>query len=115
VVLLHTGWINLLDHDRARYGAAEPGITPEAAKYLAKLDIVAVGSDTWGLEVVPFRDPSKPWEGHQTLLAKHGVYILETMDTRELAKDEAYEFMFVLGQPKLTGAVQIFINPIAIR
>jgi hypothetical protein len=37
------------------------------------------------------------------------------MDTRELAADRAYEFMFVLGQPKFTGAVQTVINPVAIR
>ena len=33
----------------------------------------------------------------------------------ELAKDQAYEFMFVLGQPRFRGGVQRMINPIAIR
>ena len=48
-------------------------------------------------------------------MAKYGVYILEVINTAELARDEAYEFLFVLGQPKVTGAVQMIINPIAIR
>ena len=52
---------------------------------------------------------------HQELLAKNGIYILENMDTRELAKDKAYEFMFVLGAARMTGAVQMIINPVAIR
>ena len=52
---------------------------------------------------------------HQILLAKNGTYILENIDTRELAKDKAYEFMFVLGAARFTGAVQTIINPIAIR
>jgi hypothetical protein len=37
------------------------------------------------------------------------------MNTAELAKDKGYEFMFVLGVPKITGAVQGIINPVAIR
>ncbi len=37
------------------------------------------------------------------------------MDTREMVKDEAWEFMFVLGISRLRGAVQMIINPTAIR
>ena len=33
----------------------------------------------------------------------------------DLARDQAKEFLFVLGQPLLKGAVQAIINPIAIR
>ena len=28
------------------------------------------------------------------------------MDTAELARDKAYEFLFVLGQPRFKGGVQ---------
>jgi hypothetical protein len=44
-----------------------------------------------------------------------GTYILENMNTDQLAADKGYEFLFVLGVPKITGAVQGIINPIAIR
>jgi hypothetical protein len=37
------------------------------------------------------------------------------METRELVADQAWEFMFVLGPARLKGAVQMLINPIAIR
>jgi hypothetical protein len=37
------------------------------------------------------------------------------MNTGPLAADKAYEFLFVLGVPRITGAVQGIINPIAIR
>jgi len=76
---------------------------------------VAVGADTWGVEAVPFANPRRIWEGHQTLLAKNGIYILEVMDTRELASDRLTELLFVLGQPLLKCAVQANINPVAIR
>jgi kynurenine formamidase len=114
VIVLHTGWLSMLDEDPARYGAGEPGIDAQAAEYLASLNPVAVGADSWGVEAVPFAG-DRVWEGHQVLLAKNGIYILETLDTRELIADGVNEFMFVLGQPLYRGAVQAIINPIAIR
>jgi kynurenine formamidase len=114
VIVLHTGWLDMLTEDPARYGAGEPGIDAGAAEYLATLNPVAVGADTWGVEAVPFA-ADRVWEGHQVLLAKNGIYILETLDTRELIADGVNEFLFVLGQPLYTGAVQAIINPVAIR
>ena len=55
------------------------------------------------------------FEVHQILLPHSGTYILENIDTRELAAEKAYEFLFVLGQSQYRGAVQGMINPIAIR
>ncbi len=118
VVLFHSGWLNLLDGenpDHARYGGTEPGLGKTGAEYLVEQDIVAVGADTWGLEAVPFEEGVGVFEIHQILIPKAGIFILETMDTRELAKDEAWEFMFVLGVTRMRGAVQMMINPTAIR
>ena len=115
VVLIGTGWLNLLGKDDARFGKAEPGIGVEAAAYLASLDVMAVGADQWALEVLPGEQKNILFPVHQELLTKNGIYILENIDTRELAKDKAYEFMFVLGAARMTGAVQMIINPVAIR
>ncbi len=115
VVLFNTGWLNLLDQDPVRFGKANPGIGHDGSKYLASLDVMAVGADTWALEAIPCEDPKIIFPVHQELLTRHGIYILENMDTRELAKDKAYEFMFVLGAARMTGAVQMIINPVAIR
>ncbi|MDX1490794.1 MAG: cyclase family protein [Pseudohongiellaceae bacterium] len=115
VVLFYTGWMQLLGVDNERYISVEPGPGVEGAQYLADLGVVAIGSDTPALEVIPFESPQKNFAVHQTLLAKNGVYILESMNTAELAADGVKEFLFVLGQPKFKGAVQTVINPIAIR
>lgn len=115
VVLFHTGWMQLLGVDDERFISGQPGVGVEGAEYLAELGVVAIGADTPALEVIPFEDPQRAFAVHQTLLAKQGVYILESMNTAELAADGAREFMFVLGQPKFKGAVQVVINPIAIR
>ena len=115
VVLFHTGWLAVADTDPARFMAGEPGLNQEGARYLAELGVVAVGADTWGLDAMPGEQPDEMFPAHQELLARHGVYILENMDTRELAADGATEFLFVLGQPRFVGAVQAIINPVAIR
>ncbi|WP_420566614.1 cyclase family protein [Thalassovita sp.] len=118
VVLLHTGWLSLLTGDSAdpaKYGGGEPGIDPAAAKYLAELGAVAVGADTWGVEAVPFAPGAGVFEAHQVLLKDHGVYILENMVTEELVADGVSEFLFTLGVTRLRGAVQMMINPVAIR
>lgn len=115
VVLFHTGWLNVAETDKARFMAGEPGLGLEGARYLAGLGVVAVGSDTWALEVLPGEDPEQMFPVHPELLAKNGVYILETMDTRALAADGVSEFLFVLGQPRFVGSVQAVINPVAIR
>ena len=47
-------------------------------------------------------------------IKENGIYILETMNTGKLAENQVSEFMFVLGQPKIKGAVQMIINPIAL-
>ena len=118
VVLFHSGWLDLLkegSRDAERYGSVEPGLGLTGAEYLAEIGVVAIGADTWGMEAVPFEDGVGIFEVHQFLLAKNGIYILENMVTEELAADGVTEFMFVLGQAKVRGAVQMIINPVAIR
>ena len=115
VVLFNTGWQSLAGVDNEAFMAGEPGLGLGGAKYLASLDVVAVGADTWGLEAVPGEDETLMFPVHPELLAKNGIYILENMNVGELAKDEVWEFLFVLGQPRFEGAVQAVINPVAIR
>ena len=115
VVLFFTGWLALVGKDDKRYISGEPGLGKEGAEYLATKQVVAVGADTWGLEVVPFEKGLGVFEVHQVLLPKNGIYILENIDTAELVKDKAWEFMFVLGASRMTGGVQAIINPVAIR
>ncbi len=119
VVIFHTGWLSLIDKDPKRFGSVEPGLGREGARYLVSKGVVAVGADNWAVEVIPFEKDGDKDGGifgvHQILIPMSGTYILENINTAELAKDKAYEFMFVLGQNKYQGAVQSMINPVAIR
>ena len=115
VVLLHTGWGTLANEDPVEFMTGEPGLGMDGAEYLASLNVTAVGADVWGLEVLPGETEGVLYPVHQLFLTKKGIYILENMNTAELAADGVTEFMFVLGQPKFVGAVQVVINPVAIR
>lgn len=115
VVLFHTGWLKLVGIDDKRYNAGEPGLGKDGAEYLASKEVVAVGADSWGVEAVPFPEDTGVFEVHQILIPKNGIYILENLDTTEMVLDRAWEFMFVLGVPRITGGVQGIVNPVAIR
>ena len=114
VVLLHTGYTDAtLKENPSLWAGSIPGITNEASVFLAGLKPMAVGADTWGLGAVPPRAGDKIFYDHVVLLKQHGIYILETMNTGRLADESVHEFMFVLGQARLKGAVQMIINPVA--
>jgi len=114
VVLFHTGWTDAkLSSAPQEWVSTIPGITNEAARFVASLKPLAVGADTWGLGAVPPKPGDKVFYDHAILLKENGIYILETMNTGRLAAEGVSEFMFVLGQARLKGAVQMVINPVA--
>ena len=112
VVIFYTGWTKLIGKDDKRYGSVEPGLGVEGARYLASLNVAAVGADTWGLEVIPFEVASNVFHVHQILLTENGMHILENVNAEEAVKDKVYEGLFTLGPSRITGAVQAIINPI---
>jgi kynurenine formamidase len=115
VVLIHTGWGSLWMRDNARFTANEPGIGVAAGQFLADQQVVVVGADTWGVEVMPNPDPMLSAPVHQLLLARNGIYLHENLITAELARDNAYEFMYSFAPLRLKGATGSPGNPVAIR
>jgi kynurenine formamidase len=114
VVIFYTGWTQLIGEDDKRYGTVEPGLGMEGAHYLASLGVVAVGADSWAVEVLPPERPSDAFHVHQILLAMNGVYILENVDASEAVADGVYEGFFTLGPARVTGGVQSLINPVLV-
>ena len=115
VVLFYTGWMKLIGNDNKRFISANPGLGREGARYLASLGVAMIGSDTSNFEVIPFETGAGLYEVHQILLAENGIHILENMNTEEMVRDQAWEFLFTLGPARITGGVQAIINPIAIK
>lgn len=115
VVIFHTGWMRaMMNADRPLYSRSEPGLLVSGAQYLADLGVVAVGADTIALDPLPAAPGESLFATHQTLLAKNGVHILENINTAPLVDDRVREFLFVLGQPRFVGTVQVVVNPVAI-
>jgi kynurenine formamidase len=115
VVLFYTGWLKLLGKDNKRFGSVAPGLGRDGARYLASRGIAMVGSDTWSFEVVPFEKDAGVFEVHQILIPLNGIHILENINTEEMVRDQAWEFLFTLGPARITGGVQAIVNPIAIK
>jgi kynurenine formamidase len=115
VVLIHTGWGSLWMRDNARFIANEPGIGVAAGQFLADQEVVVVGADTWGVEVMPNPDAMLSAPVHQLLIARNGIYLHENLITADLARDNAYEFMYSFAPLRLKGATGSPGNPVAIR
>lgn len=115
IVLFHTGWTEaMLESDPTAWVSGEPGVNNDGMRYLAGLNLMAVGADTWGVEPVPAPQGDGVFYGHVLLLQEKGVYILETMNVGPLLREGVNEFMFVLGQARVRGTVQMIINPVAL-
>ncbi len=115
MVLIHTGWSSLWMKDNVKYGDSEPGIGLAAGQMLVDAEVVVVGADTWGVEVMPNPDSSLSAPVHQLFLAKNGIYLHENLITADLARDNVYEFMYSFAPLRLKGATGSPGNPVAIR
>lgn len=114
VLLLHTGWGALWDADPEQYVSGEPGVGMAAAEWLVEQRVAISGADTWSYGAVPGEDPQQPFVVPQMLNVKHGLFIMENLDTAALAAAQVYEFMFVLTHHKTRGSTASGIAPAAV-
>jgi kynurenine formamidase len=92
-----------------------PGIGVDAAKFLAEKEVVVVGADNWSVEVNPNPKADLSAPVHQLLIAQNGILSARKSRHDELARDNAYEFMYSFSPLRLKGATGSPGNPIAIR
>lgn len=112
-VLFHTGHGAHWD-DPDAYVAGEPGPGMELAEHLAAHGVALTGCDTWSYGPVPPEDPARPFEVPQHLNVRHGVFVVENLDTAELARDGVREFALILTHARLRGATGAWTSPIAL-
>ncbi len=112
-LLFHTGWGSRWG-DPDAYVEGEPGPGCELAGWIAEHQVALTGCDTWSCGPVPAEDPDRPFEVPQILNAHHGVFVVENLDTAELAADGVREFALILTHPKLRGATGAWTSPIAL-
>ena len=112
-LLCHTGWGANWD-DPDRYVEGEPGPGYELAEWLVEHGVALSGCDTWSYGPVPAENPNCPFDVPQILNARHGVFVVENLDTAQLAADGVCEFALILTHPKLRGATGAWTSPIAL-
>jgi kynurenine formamidase len=112
-VLFHTGW-GARWNEPAAYLGGEPGPGYAVADWLVERGVALTGCDTWSYGPVPAEDPDRPFEVPQILNVRHGVFVVENLDTSELAAAGVREFALILTHPKLRGATGAWTSPIAL-
>jgi len=117
VVVIRTGYAGLYPDVERMAAHKTPGPDVSAARWLLERGVVATGTDTETYEVQPAPDPGpegNPQPVHTALLIENGVYIMESLDLEELARERAYEFLFVALPVKIRGATGSMVDPVAV-
>jgi kynurenine formamidase len=121
-VFINTGWGDLFQQWPAQnvtYNKAEPGITNSAAEWLASQQVVAVGADTWAVEVIPGENADIAFPVHKTLITDNGIHIIENVRTDLIAdaaaKSRQATFFLNMTVPKAVGLTGTFVNIEAIQ
>ena len=117
VVLIRTGYLKYWpDWDEmVKHKTAGPDLS--AAEWLLEKGVVATGTDTETYEVQPAPDrgkPANPQPVHTKLLIENGIYLLESVYLEEIARDQVYEFLFVMLPVKIRGATGSMVDPLAV-
>ena len=122
IVIIHTGWGDLFEQfpaQNALFNSGEPGIGKDAATWLISQKIVAVGNDTWGVEVIPGENPKEAFIVHNMLLTDNGIHIIENVRTDLMAAEAAATgratFFFSMTVPKAVGLTGNFVAIEGIR
>lgn len=115
VLLIRTGWYTIFYTDRQLWDSGEPGPDATIGPWLKERDVVAIGADTAGVEVIPelpLPDGNLPF--HTLALRDLGVNIIEHVDLEELARDKVYEFLFIGAPLRLMNGTGSGVTPLAI-
>jgi kynurenine formamidase len=80
---------------------------------------VAVGTDTWAVEVIPSEDKDEAFPVHKILLTDNGIHIIENVRTDLIAAAAASSnratFFLSMTVPKAVGLTGTFVNLEAIQ
>jgi kynurenine formamidase len=117
ILIVHTGWGNLFEQYPAQntlFNSGEPGIGKDAGTWLVSQKIVAVGADTWGVEVIPGENPKEAFIVHNILITDAGIHIIENVRTDLMAAEadrtNRATFFFNMTVPRAVGLTGNFVG-----
>jgi kynurenine formamidase len=115
IVLVRTGWARYWGVDNDTYMLAGcPGISLDAARWLAGRGVIAVGADQAAVEVWPAERAGDVFPVHVELLVKSGVYLIEQANLEDIASAGLHEFLIICATPKFAGATGAPVRLLAI-
>ena len=116
VALVRTGWAVNFSQPEAYLGQATgvPGVSEDAARWLAGHGIVATGADTTAYERIPPGEGHRALPVHRLLLVEHGIYIMEHLNLEQAAAQGLTEFLMVVTPLRIVGGTGSPIRPIAV-
>jgi len=113
LVLVRTSWMQMFHRDRELFNRGAPGLDETTLPWVKQHDIVLIGADNHGVEVMD-KIPPDDVPLHRVAIRDLGIYLLEDLNLEALAADRVYEFLLVVAPLPLTGAVGSPVNPIAL-
>ncbi|WP_319436830.1 cyclase family protein [Mycobacterium sp. RTGN5] len=119
-LLVRTGWrTRFLAEGRDGWMSGEPGLDIDCAQWLHRRGVAAVGSDNWGIEVMPSGIDGAVMPLHCVLIRDMGMPLAEILDLEALAEDcvadGRWSFLFVAPPLHISNAVGSPTTPIAIK
>lgn len=114
-VIFHTGWGRHWIADNATYLAGAPGLGMEAAEWLAARDVALIGADSWSVAVQAPQDTAPTaLPVQRTLVAGHGIFLHENLETERLIDAEIAEFAYIFAPLPVVGATGAPGAPLAV-
>ena len=116
VAVIRTGWARHFSEPLTYLGKSTgvPGVTVEAAEWLAAAKVATTGADTTAYEQI------RPGAGHavlpvhRVLLVESGIHIIEHLNLEAAAAQGLTEFLFVMAPLRIVGGTGSPIRPVAV-
>lgn len=113
-VLIRTGTMLEWPSPAGLAASSGSGLSLDGARWLADLEVAAIGGDNAALEVDPSGIEGDPQPVHRFLIHELGLFILEWVNPEELARDRISEFLFICLPLSIRGATGSMVRPLAI-
>jgi kynurenine formamidase len=116
VALVRTGWARNFGDPGVYLGqsAGVPGVSPDAAAWLAAAQVVATGADTTAYEQIQPGAGHSVLPVHRILLVEAGIHIIEHLNLEAASEQGLTEFLFVMAPLRIVGGTGSPIRPVAV-
>ncbi|MFI7451067.1 cyclase family protein [Nonomuraea sp. NPDC049714] len=117
VAIVRTGWPGVWERSPEEYWSGQPGLSPDAGRWLAARDVAVVASDNaaiGGLDARQLATEPLADDLHLILLHRHGIHLIEMLWLDELSASGRTDFVFVVAPLRIEGGTGSPVNPLVI-